>query len=173
MHVRASRRRPARRRHGRELIDGGRRIGRAGSLFHRARRTRNSSPLPPRAFAAVQRPVRRGPVLISSPSQEVFVAQPPTPLRRRLLVFSCLLLCSCLPFLSVIVQRTSSGTLDVDLCLHCSFLGPDCRHYVSYRACPSMNCSSSPTILVQPISKFFRAKAGVFGNVSRPLCVIR
>src|SRR6266550_6847233 len=31
--------------------------------------------------------------------------------------------------------------------------------------------SSDPIIAVQPASKFFRAYAGVFGNVSIPVCV--
>src|SRR5215469_9303641 len=36
----------------------------------------------------------------------------------------------------------------------------------------STNCLSSvPMIAVQPSSKFFRAYAGVFGNVSIPVCV--
>src|SRR4029453_1833789 len=38
---------------------------------------------------------------------------------------------------------------------------------------PSRNCCNSVTPLLQPISKFFWAYAGVFGKVSRPLWLSR
>ncbi len=55
---------------------------------------------------------------------------------------------------------------DLERCLLCGFLVHD------FPFALSTNCfSSEPIIAVQPASKFFRAYAGVFGNVSIPLCV--
>src|SRR4029077_10653396 len=55
---------------------------------------------------------------------------------------------------------------DFERCFLCSFL----VHGFAFEL--STNCfSSDPIIAVQPASKFFRAYAGVFGNVSIPVCV--
>src|ERR1043166_7147377 len=84
MHVRASRPRPARKKHGRRSVDGGQRTGRAGSPSHQGRQRCNSSRQPPTASAAARPPEHLGRASTLSPSREAVGAQPPTPEVKRL-----------------------------------------------------------------------------------------
>src|SRR5262245_19132049 len=114
---------------GKQSTGGGGRTDRAGSLCRWGRRTRTPSPPPATASAGARQSVYPGRGSTPSPSQEAFVAPPPTPSATPRLVFSSLMsvfVYPSLPFVSLIVQRTNTAVLDAYFCL------PDARREITY-----------------------------------------